>query len=514
MVENTLFLLPWILSYLEDKPDWSYGVPDRVFDLPWRLSPRCAHIPVLCLLRRGGGKIAYLTSRRSGKLDSIRIYRFYPNSGRLEQLKFLDKRGNRYSEYRKHHQGDWHKTFYLKREDFSDAEGGTVYIKVKFDDQFIISPKDERETTFASVLLADKPLPKLSGWLVGDGHIHTELTNNSSEYGPPLEVFPYARGWFGLDYIILTDHGFDLKEADWKKLQRFAGDNSRKDFTILTGEEIHAKNDHNWLPSFTKCHSMHILGYNLRELIKTGSTIFHSYNPSKRENTVMAEFLTHNEGSFCYIAHPRAEREGRWQYELKRLKDEYLGNPIVGLEVLNGGDFGEQKNKDAMKLFTELLLKGKRLWAVGNSDSHSLRLGRGRTYIKAEENIGKEILAALKSGKTVATNGPFGYLEATNEREEKTELGEVLRGKGFQLVLRWDANPKHQYTNLSSIMVYLGKVGEVRERTVPLSKIDYTKGSFTTRVHKLRSGSYYIRAEFLISEERKAVTSPIFLEVE
>lgn len=514
MVGNTLFLLPWVLSYLEDKPDWSYGIPDRVFDLPWRLSPRCAHIPVLCLLRRGGGKIARLTSRRSGKLDSIRIYRFHPHTGRLEQLKFSDERGNRYEEYREHHQGDWHKIFYLRREDFPDAAGKTLYLKVKFDDEFIISPKDERETTSASVLLADKPLPKLTGWLVGDGHIHTEFTNNSSEYGPPLEIFPSARDWFGLDYIIFTDHGFDLQETDWKRLQRFAQDNSKKDFSLLTGEEIHAKNDNNWLPSFTKCHSMHILGYNLGKLIKTGSTLFHSYNPSKGENRVMAEFVARKAGSFCYIAHPRAEREGRWQYELKRLKDSYLGNPIVGLEVLNGGDFGEKKNKDAVRLFTELLLKGKRLGVMGNSDSHSLRLGRGRTYIRAEENTEKEILAALKSGKTVATNGPFGHMEVTNERGEKAELGEAIKGKGFQFTLSWDADSSRQYTDISSIKVYLGKVGEDEEREIPLPGVDYSKGAFTNKTQDLGSGSYYLRAEFLTSEERKAVTSPIFLEVE
>ena len=514
MAGNLLFPLPWILSYLEDKPDWSYGFPDRIFDLPWRLSPRCPHIPVLCLLRRGGGKIAYLTSRTSGRLESIRIYRFYPQSTRLEQLRFWDERGNSYDEYRKHHQGDWHKIFYLKREDLADAEGKIAYIKVKFDDEFIISPKDDRETTYASILLANKPLPKLTGWLVGDGHIHTELTDNSSEYGPPLKVFSHAQDWYGLDYIILTDHGFDLKENDWKRLQRFVGDNSREGFSILIGEEIHAKNDNNWLPSITKCHSMHLLGYNLKKLVKTGSTIFHSYNPSKKENRVMAELLARNDGSFFYIAHPQAKREGRWRYELQRLKEGYWGNPVVGMEVLNGGDFGEGKNRDAVKLFAKLLLEGKRIGVMGNSDSHSLRLGIGRTYIKAKENGEKKILAALKSGKTVATNGPFGYLEATNERGKKAELGEVLRGKGFRLALRWDADPRHQYTNLSLIRVYLGKVGELKEREIPLPHVDYTLGSFTTEVYNLRSGHYYTRAEFLISEERKAVTSPIFLEVE
>ncbi len=514
MVENTLFLLPFALSYLEDKPDWSYGIPDRVFDLPWRLSPGCTQIPVLCLLRKGGGKIAYLTPRRSGKVDLIRIYRFHPDSNRLEQLKFSDGEGNVYSEYRGDHQGDWHKIFYLRREMFSDAEGEKLYIKVKFDDEFIISPKDERETFYASVLLADKPLPKLTGWLVGDGHIHTELTNNSSEYGPPLEIFLYGRDWFGLDYIILTDHGFDLKETDWIRLRRFARDNSKEDFSILIGEEVHAKNDNNWLPSLVRCHSMHILGYNLRRRIKSGSTIFHSYNPSKDENEVMAELVSRSDGGFCYIAHPRAEREGRWNYELRRLKDGWLGSPIVGLEILNGGDFREKKNKEAVKLLTTLLLQGKRLWVMGNSDSHSLRLGMGRTYIKAKENSRKEILTALKSGMTVATNGPFGYMEATNERDEKAGLGEDLKGKEFKFTLRWDADPKHQYTDISLIRVYRGKVGEDREREIPLPGVDYNKGSFTTRVRNLEPGSYYTRAEFLTSEERRAVTSSIFLEVE
>ncbi len=508
-----LFLLPFFLSYLEDKPDWSYGVPERTFDLPWRLNPECDRIPVLCLLRRGGGRVAYLTPRRSGEVRSIRIYRFYPDSDRLEQLSFSDEEGNIYWEYRGDHRGDWHKIFYLRREKFSDAEGKTLYIRVKFDDHFIISPKDDRETTYASVLLADKPLPKLSGWLVGDGHIHTEFTDNSSEYGPPLEVFRSGREWFGLDYTVLTDHSFDLKGLDWERLQKFAQENSREDFSILIGEEIHAKNDDNWFPSFTKCHSMHILGFGLERMVKTGSTIFHSYNPNKDENAVMAELIAHHQGSFCYIAHPRAEMEGRWRYELKRLKDTYLGNPIVGLEVLNGGDFEERKNEEAVELFTKLLLQGKRLWVMGNSDSHSLRVGSGRTYVRARENREEEILAALKSGKTVATNGPFGYMEVINENGEKAELGEELKGKEFKFMLRWDADLNHQYTDVTSIRLYLGRIGEGREEEIPLPKVVHSKGTFTTKTQDLMPGSYYIRAEFLTSEKKKALTSPIFLEV-
>ena len=512
MEEYGFFLLPFAFSYLEDKPDWSYGAPDKIFDLPWRLSPSYDKIPVLCLLRRGGGKIAGLTSRRSGKVDSIKIYRFYPDSDRLEQIRFSDGDGNIYSEYTEHHKGEWHKIFYLKRERFSDKEGKAAYIKVKFDDEFVISPKDKRGTTYATVNLADKPLPRLGGWLVGDGHIHTEVTDNPSEYGPPLEIFPYGREWFGLDYIILTDHGFDLKEADWIRLQRFAQENSREDFSILVGEEIHAKNDNNWLPSFTKCHAMHILGYNLKRWIKTGNTLFHSYNPRKDENEVMAEFVSRNDGSFCYIAHPRVEKEGKWHYELRRLKDHYLGNPIVGLEVLNGGNFWEEKNKKAGELLKELLLQGKKLWVMGNSDSHSLRPGMGRTYVKAGKNSREEILRALKSGKTVATDGPFGYLETTSERGEKADLGGGLKGQKFELRLRWDADPKHQYTDISLIKVYLGKTGEAKEREIPLPRVDYSNGSFTIPIQDLEPGSYYTRAEFLTSERRKAVTSPIFLE--
>jgi len=514
MEGHSLFLLPFALSYLEDKPDWSYGVPDKIFDLPWRLSPGYDKIPVLCLLRKGGGKIAYLTPRRSGKVGSIKIYRFYPDSDKLEQMRSSDEEGSIYSEYTALHKGNWYKIFYLEREMFSDAEGKSLYIKVNFDDEFIISPKDERETSYASVHLANKPLPRLFGWLVGDGHIHTEVADNPSEYGPPLEIFLNGRDWFGLDYIILTDHGFDLRETDWIRLRRFAQENSREDFSILIGEEIHAKNDNNWLPSLTRCHSMHFLGYNLKKRIKTGSTLFHSYNPSKDENEVMAELVSRNDGGFCYIAHPRAEEEGRWNYELGRLKDGYLGNPILGLEVLNGGDFREKKNKDAVKLLTKLLLKGKRLWVMGNSDSHSLRLGMGRTYIKAKENSREEILAALKSGKTVATDGPFGYMEVTSESGKKAGLGESLKGKEFEFTLKWDADPKHQYTDISLIKVYLGKIGEEREREPLLPGVDYNRGSFTTRVQNLEPGSYYARAEFLTSEKRRAVTSPIFLEVE
>ncbi|MEW6456814.1 MAG: CehA/McbA family metallohydrolase [Acidobacteriota bacterium] len=496
-------------SYKEEKPDWSYGKPDKIFDSPWRIPPNQDKMPVLCLLRRGG-KFIYLLPRTSDSIHSIKIFQYFPETKALKQIEFFDEKGNLYEEYSGNHTGEWYKIFYVDRKLFKRREGKEIFLKVMYDGEFANSPKDERDLDFVSTYLSDKPLPKLPGWLVGDLHLHSEVTSNSSEYGPPLEIFKHSNEWFELDYVILTDHSYDISKKEWLKLKKFSKENSSDKLSIIIGQEVHAKDDDSIFPSISQCHSMHLLTYGVEKRIKTGSLLLNSYNPTKSDNEVIEEIL--KKGGFLYIAHPEAEKEGNWNHKANRIKAHYFGNPIIGIEVLNEGDFRLLQNIKAMELYKDFLLKGYKFKVIGNSDSHSLRVGMGRTYVKASVNNKMEILKALREGKTVASDGPFGYLEVINKTGKKAELGEAIEGESFEVEIFWDSNPQHQYTDIKEIKLFLGKVGSEEEKESILDNLDKQRGYQRLKLEKLPKGSYYVRVEFFTFDEKRAVTSPIFVE--
>jgi hypothetical protein len=515
-MKKWLLILPFIFlnfNYLEDPPDWSFGEPDKVFDLPWRIPPELEKIPVLCILRKGGGPLVYFTPRTSATVDSIKIFRFFPETGELKQLIFFDSDGKTYNTYKGNHKGDWYKIFYLDRKNFSDAEGDTVYFKVKFDNAFAISPKDYREQQTTSVFLSSKSFPKMDNWFIGDNHLHSKLTNDSNEYGPPLEIFAKAKDWFELDYITITDHCYDLDDSSWKLLQEFAEKNSNEKLSILSGQEVHARDEDTWAVSFTYCYALHFLTFGVKHRIHIGNLLLHSYNPTKTENDVIEEIS--KQGGFGYIAHPRETNGLGWNYESNRLKEKFYGNTVVGIEVLNEGSFNLEKNIKAIELYKELLLKGYNIKVLGNSDSHSLRLGVARTYVLSRNNSQQEILNSLKNGKTIASDGPFGYIYIINEKGQSATIGEKIEGKTFKLTARWDADPKHQFTDIVDKKIFLGKVGEKEEKIITNTIESQENSSYkelSIEIQNLEAGDYYVRAEFINSTGRKCVTSPIFIK--
>ncbi|MFH0894670.1 MAG: T9SS type A sorting domain-containing protein [Bacteroidota bacterium] len=64
-------------------------------------------------------------------------------------------------------------------------------------------------TSYLRVFRSDFNFPSLNGWYRGDSHFHSMYTNNSAEFGLPLNASKEAAKAVGLDWLTITDHSCD-----------------------------------------------------------------------------------------------------------------------------------------------------------------------------------------------------------------------------------------------------------------------------------------------------------------
>jgi predicted metal-dependent phosphoesterase TrpH len=124
--------------------------------------------------------------------------------------------------------------------------------------------------------------------------------------------------------------------------------------------------------------------------------------------------------SFIQINHPRLEAHigyfslGGYIRELGRMAPEY---PLAfdAVEVWNGYDLGSVARRDEIfQDWLALTARGQRISATGGSDAHAIDrppyVGYPRTYVhvpRERARNAREILMALKQGRSFVTNGPL-----------------------------------------------------------------------------------------------------------
>lgn len=100
------------------------------------------------------------------------------------------------------------------------------------------------------------------------------------------------------------------------------------------------------------------------------------------------------------------------------------------LEVWNGFDMARaHATTQVFRDWLAMVARGRRVTAVGNSDSHQIRYqwaGYPRTYVRAPERTPSAIVAALRAGHAFVTSGPF--LEATVGEAGPGDLATCVEG--------------------------------------------------------------------------------------
>ncbi len=232
------------------------------------------------------------------------------------------------------------------------------------------------------------------GWFRGDLHGHS-LHSDADWSVEEFEVDARRRG---LDFAFLTDHNTisglgDLPASNQGRPHLFAG----VELTTFFGHGLALGADRH-------------VDWRIRD----GETMA----------ARVAEIQT--EGMLFVIAHPMSVGHPwctgcTWQYP-----DVYPG-PATHVEVWNGA-WSISHNEHALQLYYGWLERGHRLFATGGSDTHGPN-GRdqaGYNIVFAQALTQREILAAVKKGRSYLSSGPELDVEVHTETSEKFGMGQTV----------------------------------------------------------------------------------------
>jgi hypothetical protein len=202
-----------------------------------------------------------------------------------------------------------------------------------------------------------------TGWYRGDLHLHTV---HSDGQRTPAQMSQAATA-AGLDFIASTEHNTNAANRDrWPD-----GDG---DVLVIPGEEVTTRHGH-WLA----------IG------LPDGGWYDWRYRPRDRVFAGYAQQLR-AAGGLVVAAHPAIPLPGAaWQFGYR---------DVDAIEVWIGA--WTLDDEMALRIWDRLLRRGRRIVAVGGSDSHAPTdpVGRPQTVVQADAFATGAILAGLRGGRS------------------------------------------------------------------------------------------------------------------
>lgn len=253
------------------------------------------------------------------------------------------------------------------------------------------SATDERES--GSAVACPPPPARGAGWYRGDLHLHT-VHSDGQRY--PVEMVTAAHG-SGLDFIVSTEHNTNSANRVWP----VCGSGG---LLVVPGEEVTTRHGH-WLAVGLPPEGWVDWRYAPRD------GVFPSFAAEVRDA-----------GGLVVAAHPAAPVPGlAWEFGFA---------DVDALEVWNG-----RWNLDdewSLRIWQRLLREGRRVAAVGGSDSHShgQTVGFPQTVVHARELSMPAIVDGLRCGRAYIARSRDVTVELTASVPEAAELagpGETLR---------------------------------------------------------------------------------------
>jgi hypothetical protein len=170
---------------------------------------------------------------------------------------------------------------------------------------------DPDDGSYLRVFRYDDAFPELPGWYRGDAHYHTMYTNNSAEFGLPLEATKEIAKTTGFDWISSTNHSCDYDnygtgmKNNWNREDSEIQSLNAKDSSMIFihGMEASVKNSEGNLihmlcyPNNLLPYSMPYVGDGNGDITATSVTI-----------DDLLDSLTKYDG-FSYAAHPFAGQD-------------------------------------------------------------------------------------------------------------------------------------------------------------------------------------------------------------
>lgn len=212
----------------------------------------------------------------------------------------------------------------------------------------------------------------------------------------------------------------------------------------------------------------------------------------------LAKFVTDNDGFFVHV-HPKGK-----SYLVSDDPLDYYFGEYTGIEVLCGyyGNQSVEINQDALKLWTDLLSLGKKVYATSGSDSHNSSNTVSLTTIYAEQANAKTYLSHVKKGDFTA--GPVGIRMSISD----TCTGGETDFAGKRLVISvgdfhsLECMPGHTYR----IDVYTDQ-GLIVSREIPGTGTSYMALDADDTVKFYRAEVYDVTSQYQV-----AIGNPIWNE--
>jgi hypothetical protein len=227
-------------------------------------------------------------------------------------------------------------------------------------------------------VVAFPPPPSICGarWYRGDLHLHTVHSDGERD---PDEMAAAARA-SGLDFVVSTEHNTNSANRAWTTT-RTGG------LLVIPGEEVTTRHGH-WLA----------VG------LSPGAWVDWRYGPS---DGVFPRFAAEvrDAGGLVVAAHPSVPLPGAgWEFGFEH---------VDALEVWNG-----RWNLDdelSLRIWQRLLRQGRRVVAVGGSDSHGKhqQVGSPQTVVHADELSATAIVGGLRCGRSYLARSCDVALELT-----------------------------------------------------------------------------------------------------
>ena len=511
---ETHYTPPFLFSFLKRRQ------PEILADAPFRVEPS-SPIPLLCLIKDA--------HHYPVTLERVSVSVRAP-SGSIRRIDF--------PLHVSISEAFWHRVLPI-----DVSEPGRTLLDVTFHGtrkgkRWVVRNDNYRTASHGPLLVevASEPLPRAADWYYGEAHAHTQYTNDQVEFGAPIAATVALARAMGLSWFAATDHSYDLDDCPdnflrndpdhplWCALKRDIeqAHQERPDFVALIGEEVSCGN--------AEGQNVHLLAYGLSDLIVGKGDSAEQWfrtRPDRSVSEVLEE--VHRQGGVSYAAHPleptpffqkRLIRRGNWH------REDLLYEGLSGLQFWNGKrDAGLMRGR---KAWIDLLLEGKRVFALGGDDAHGnfnrfrqirvpfvtmresdqQRFGAVRTALYLPDGLSElGMLEALRAGRSMITDGPFVAFQLEGEGGEQVCIGgEIPCGK---LWLELEAETTGEFGDFCEIVLYRGDIAQGREEVFQRWTRKERRLSVRTKVEVVGPG--YLRAEGKTQRGHWCLTNPIWI---
>lgn len=292
-------------------------------------------------------------------------------------------------------------------------------------------------------------------WYKGDTHLHT--TNSDGKLSEEKLISECKR--ISLDYMIITDHNYNTV------VESYCDD----DILVIQGQELTSDLGH-----------VNIWGKKVPHDPPHSLDTMDDYSSLVEECKQVGAVISLNH-PFCSNCPFRMEKEKF---------------PFDTVEVWNTIQHSDNLNN--IKWWSEQLLQGNRIMAVGGSDFHKNYvfiplLASPTTYVLAEEKTTEAILKSLREGRSFVTNSPKSSELYITVGE--AQIGDTVRlndfdilqiratklKKGHKLVVYNNDKVIFRFTADKYYKEYIAKV-KIEQKGFVRAQIDYKLNPVLSRI--------------------------------